>query len=92
MVRRSRRLSAWLGVVPGPPVEVDVRFDVFPGFIRDAATRPARKARSPRLLAFERERQAGDDEGREKDRQNTLSGASEGDDLALGGVEGLGSA
>jgi hypothetical protein len=29
------------------------------------------------------------DEGCEKDRQESLSGASEGDDLALGGVEGL---
>jgi hypothetical protein len=40
----------------------------------------------------ELERQAGDDEGREEDRQKTLSGASEGDRLALGGVEGLSSA
>src|SRR5450759_2702468 len=40
----------------------------------------------------ELERQAGDDEGREEDRQNALSGASEGDGLALGGLEGLTSA
>jgi len=40
----------------------------------------------------ELERQAWDDEGREEDRQKTLSGASEGDGLALGGVEGLSSA
>src|SRR5450756_293774 len=40
----------------------------------------------------ELERQAGDDEGREEDRQKTLTGASEGDGLALGGVEGLSSA
>jgi hypothetical protein len=40
----------------------------------------------------ELERQAGDDEGREEDRQKTLSGAAEGDGLALGGVEGLSSA
>ena len=40
----------------------------------------------------ELERQAGDDEGREEDRQKALSGASEGDGLALGGVEGLSSA
>jgi hypothetical protein len=40
----------------------------------------------------ELERQAGEDEGREEDRQKTLSGASEGDGLALGGVEGLSSA
>jgi hypothetical protein len=40
----------------------------------------------------ELERQAGDDEGREEDRQKTLSGASEGDGLALGGIEGLSSA
>jgi hypothetical protein len=45
-----------------------------------------------RLLALERERQAGDDEGCEKDRQKPLSRASEGDGLALGRVEGLGSA
>jgi hypothetical protein len=40
----------------------------------------------------ELERQAGHEEGREKDRQKTLPGASEGDGLALGGVEGLSSA
>jgi hypothetical protein len=40
----------------------------------------------------ELERQAGDDEGRKEDRQKTLSGASEGDGLVLGGVEGLSSA
>jgi hypothetical protein len=40
----------------------------------------------------ELERQAGDDKGREEDRQNALSGASEGDGLALGGLEGLSSA
>jgi hypothetical protein len=40
----------------------------------------------------ELERQAGDDEGREEDRQNALSVASEGDGLALGGLEGLSSA
>jgi hypothetical protein len=40
----------------------------------------------------ELERQAGDDEGREEDRQETLSRASEGDGLALGDVEGLTSA
>src|SRR5450631_1207750 len=38
------------------------------------------------------EGQAGDDEGREEDRQKALSGASEGDGLALSGVEGLSSA
>jgi hypothetical protein len=38
------------------------------------------------------DRQAGDNEGSEEDRQKTLSGASEGDGLALGGVEGLSSA
>ena len=46
----------------------------------------------PRLLATERECEAGNDEGQEKDRQDALSGASEGDGLAVGGVEGLGSA
>jgi hypothetical protein len=40
----------------------------------------------------ELESQAGDDEGSEEDRQKTLSGASEGDSLALGGVEGPSSA
>src|ERR1035437_7153635 len=39
----------------------------------------------------ELERQAWDDEGREKDRQKALSGASEGDGLALG-LEGPSSA
>jgi hypothetical protein len=48
--------------------------------------------REPRLLASERECQAGDDEGREKDRQNPLSRAPEGNGFALGGVEGLSSA
>jgi hypothetical protein len=38
------------------------------------------------------ERQPGDDERREEDRQKTLSGASEGYGLTLGSVEGLGSA
>src|SRR5437870_1086696 len=46
----------------------------------------------PRLLASERECQAGDDEGRGKDGQNPLSGAPEGDGFALSGVEGLSSA
>ena len=45
-----------------------------------------------RLLANENECQAGDDEGREEERQEPLARASEGDDLAVGGVEGLGSA
>src|SRR6202521_2913156 len=40
----------------------------------------------------ELDRQAGDNEGSEEDRQKTLSGASEGDGLALGGIEGLSSA
>src|ERR1700730_5999162 len=43
-------------------------------------------------LASELERQARHDERHEKDRQNPLSGASEGDDFALGRVEGLSSA
>ncbi len=41
---------------------------------------------------MERECQAGNDEGQQKDRQDALSAASEGDGFALGGVEGLGSA
>jgi hypothetical protein len=46
------------------------------------------------IIAFtaELERQAGDDEGREEDRQKALSGASEGNGLALSGLEGLSSA
>jgi hypothetical protein len=40
----------------------------------------------------ELERQAGDHEGREEDRQKALSGASEGNSLALGGLEGPSSA
>jgi hypothetical protein len=43
-------------------------------------------------FAAELERQAWDDEGREEDRQKALSGASEGDGLALVGLEGLSSA
>jgi hypothetical protein len=45
-----------------------------------------------RLLADENECQSGDDERREEERQEPLARASEGDDLAVGGVEGLGSA
>jgi hypothetical protein len=41
---------------------------------------------------MELERQAGDDEGREKERQEPLAGAPEGDHFALGGIEGLSSA
>ena len=40
----------------------------------------------------ELDRQAGDNEGREEDRQKTFSGASEGNGLVLGGVESLSSA
>ena len=40
----------------------------------------------------ELERQAWDDEGREKDRQKTLSGAPERDGLTLSGLESLSSA
>jgi hypothetical protein len=39
---------------------------------------------------MQRERQAGNQEGQEEDRQDALSAASEGDGFALGGVEGLG--
>jgi hypothetical protein len=38
------------------------------------------------------ERQAGDEKGGEEDRQKTFPGASEGDGVVLGGVEGLSSA
>jgi len=41
---------------------------------------------------MELERQAGNDEGREKEGQKPLAGASEGDNFALGGIEGLSSA
>jgi hypothetical protein len=50
---------------------------------------------SPRAiigLTVELECQNGDDEGREKDRQKTLSGASICHSLVLGGLEGLRSA
>jgi hypothetical protein len=61
---------------------------------------PRRRRRSPTgeesnsaITGFtaELERQAGDDEGREEDRQKALSGASERDGLALGGLEDLSS-
>ena len=45
-----------------------------------------------RLLPTELDRQAGNDEGREKEGQKPLAGAPEGDDFALGGIEGLGPA
>jgi len=41
-----------------------------------------------RSLAYEREGQTGNDEGRKKNGQEPLSGASVGDDLALRGLEG----
>src|SRR6516165_12714982 len=41
---------------------------------------------------MELERQAGNDEGREKEGQEPLAGASEGDHFALSGIEGLSSA
>ena len=44
-----------------------------------------------RLLAMERECQAGNNEGQEKDWQDALSATSERDGFAHGGVEGLGS-
>jgi hypothetical protein len=44
------------------------------------------------LLPTEAERQAGNGEGREKDRQKPLAGASKGDYFAVGGIEGLSSA
>ena len=48
--------------------------------------------REPRLLAMERECQAGNEEGQEEDGEDALSAASEGDGFAVSGVEGLGSA
>ena len=52
-----------------------------------------RSGSEQRLLAMKPEflTLAGNDEGSEKDRHHALSGASEGDDFALGSVEGLGS-
>src|SRR6516165_661877 len=47
---------------------------------------------SPRSLPTELERQAGKDKGREKERQEPLAGASEGDQFALGRIEGLNTA
>jgi len=44
------------------------------------------------LLAMERERQTGNEEGQEKDRQDALPAASEAGDFALGDVEALGAA
>src|SRR5665213_1334143 len=46
---------------------------------------------APICFTAELERQAGDDERREEDRQKALPGASEGDGLAFGGLEGLSS-
>jgi hypothetical protein len=43
-------------------------------------------------LAYEGERQTGKDEGRKKDRQEPLAGASVRDDLAIRGLEGSSSA
>ena len=43
-------------------------------------------------LTAKLERETGDNEGREEDRQKALPGASEGDGLALGGIEAPGSA
>src|ERR1700730_7156444 len=43
-------------------------------------------------FAFERDRQAWDDERCEEERQDVLPVAAEGDDLALGGFDGLGAA
>jgi hypothetical protein len=51
---------------------------------------PGRHRRS--LVANEFQCQPGHYKGCEKDRQEPLSGASEGDDLFLGGVEGLSAA
>src|ERR1019366_4063483 len=55
--------------------------------------RPRNDWRSDRRgVTAELESEAGDEEGREEDRQKALAGASEGDGLALSGVEGLRSA
>jgi hypothetical protein len=52
----------------------------------------SRRQRDGSPSSHELERQAGDEEGREEGRQKTLSGASEGDRLALRSLEGLSSA
>jgi len=96
--RVSWRRVAWHPAVPGR-----VRGRMICRWLRPEieerplATELARRfecliAPASRLLTRELERQAGDNEGCEKDRQKPLSSASEGDGLALGGVEGLGSA
>jgi hypothetical protein len=61
---------------------------------RRALILPATTSSQRPIIGFtaEPERQAWNDEGREEDRQKALSGASEGDGLALGGLEGLRSA
>jgi transposase len=48
--------------------------------------------RDQTLLPMERDCETGNNEGEEEDRQDALSAASKGDDLILGGVEGLGPA
>src|SRR5580704_5045490 len=75
---RSSRSSMTDRRVPGGGQQPDVIF---------SGTMPSDR----RIVTFtvDLERQAGDEEGREEDRQKALSGASEGDGLALGGVEGL---
>ena len=57
--------------------------------LRPRCCAPSYPVIGARLLAMERECQAGKYERREKDRQNPLSGASESHGFVLGGVEGL---
>jgi hypothetical protein len=59
---------------------------------QNAHTKALRRDGDADSIANEFQCQAGHDKGCEKDRQEPLSGASEGDDLFLGGVEGLSAA
>ena len=74
--------------VPRPPTARPPAFGIAVGWV----VTPRGHGAASRLLADENERQSGDDERREEERQEPLARASEGDDLAVGGVEGLGSA
>src|SRR5580693_7653960 len=59
---------------------------------QNAHTKALRRDGDADSIANEFQCQAGHDKGCEKDRQEPLPGASKGDDLFLGGVEGLSAA
>jgi len=83
------------GIVHGAHADVDDDGACVPlvPLVPCCSRRAAISSRRP-VIGFtaQLERQAGDDEGREEDRQKTLPGASEGDGLAFGGLECPGSA